>query len=156
MSAGKGRRANERGAAPEAVLGTRPGGRRGGCSYGRWACGGAEGARGTAGRGWRDCRRDWPSTLSRGGVSAGAARACELERGASEEPGSPRPPQVWGGLAWPPGGSRGPCGHIWGCLDPAGYVSGAGARPQRPPHTGGATAGAQRRLGRAPGAPLDG
>lgn len=94
MSAGV-ERANERGAAPEAVLGTRPGGRRGGRSHGRWACGGAEGARATAGRGWRDRRRDWPSTLRRGGVPAGAGRACERERGASEEPGSGRPPQ-WG------------------------------------------------------------
>lgn len=61
-----------------------------------------------------------------------------------------------GGPAWQLSGSGGPCGHIWGCVDPAGHVSGAGSLPQRPPYTGGDTAGAELGLGRAPGAPLDG
>jgi hypothetical protein len=60
--------------------------------------------------GWGDSSRDWPSTLSRGRDSPGAARARELERSARREPGS----------HWPlHGGSASPswtCGHIagWG------------------------------------------
>lgn len=88
MGAGRARGANGRAAALEAGLGARPGGRRGGRSHGRCACGGAEGSRGTAGPGWADRGRHWPSMLSRRGVPSGAGRARERERGASEELGS--------------------------------------------------------------------
>ncbi|MBZ3885833.1 hypothetical protein SUZIE_184925 [Sciurus carolinensis] len=123
MSAVKRPRANERSAARGAVLGARPREKRGGRCHGRWACGGAEGARGTAAARARVSSRDWPWTLSRGGGRSGAARACEQEHCAPKEPGSRWPLQ--GTLPRRPAGPESRVVTSGGAVTPPGTFSGS-------------------------------